>query len=239
MKKNKTLKIILLIILIIILIFYKIVIPPFVKFGERKNVTSFVENYLTNKYGEYNFKVTSVEYEFDMAYMNFFDYSNPVGYSVEYKNDITKGSYLTISGLNLNEYKIDYDDFLGDCYFSDLHGYERYDMFESIKPYKKINEMILNDIREFDLSVSDIVNVTVSLDIPNDYGRIPLLDELKNNIDLYEISNFTIYYSNLVLNDESYESDLKKYLSDTYNDDWKIHFNTNGSVSCSRKKVNL
>lgn len=240
MKRNKKLKIILLIMLIVILIFCKIVTPPFVKFSERKDVTSFVENYLTNKYGEHNFKVTSVRYEFDMAYMNFFDYSNPVGYSVEYKNDITENSYLTISGLNLNEYKIDYDDFLGDCYFHDLHGYERYDMFESIKPYKKMSERLLYDIRNnFDSSVSDIVNVTVLLDIPSDYGRIPLFDELKNNIDFYEISSFTIYYSNLVPSDDSYKSELKKYLSNTYSDDWKIYFNTNGSVSCSRQKVSL
>ena len=46
-------------------------------------------------------------------------------------------------------------------------------------------------------------------------------------IDFYEISSFTIYYSNLVPSDDSYKSELKKYLSNTYSDDWKIYFNTN------------
>ena len=237
MRKSKILKIVLLIILIVILIFCKIVIPPAVKYSERKSVTGFVENYLTNKYGDYNFKVTSVKYEYNMDYMSFFDYSNPVGYSVKYKNDITKNSYLTISGLSLNEYKIDNDNFLSDCYFSDLDGYERYNMFESIKPYKKITKRLLNDIRDnFDSSISDIVNVNVLLDISDNFGRIPLFEELKNNIDFYEVLSFTINYSELVSKDESYKNELRKYLSNTYKDDWKIYFNTNGSVSCFREK---
>ena len=232
---NNKIKVMLLIILVIFIIIFKITIPPFVKFSERRNVIDFAEKYLTKKYGEHNFKVTSVKYEFDMDYMKFFDYSKPVGYSVKYKNDILNDSYLTISGLNSSEYKVTYDDFLQNYYFPDSYGYERYDMLESIKPYEKINKELLSSIREkFDLSISSIENINILLNISDDFGRIPKLEELKNNSDFYKILSFTIYYFDSELKYESYEEKLKKYLNETYGDNWKIHFNSNGSISCSR-----
>ena len=66
------------VVMLITLIILKLLSPPRVKSSEKKNVSIFVENYLTEKYGKHNFKVTRVEYDFRMT--SLFVYSDCYGY---------------------------------------------------------------------------------------------------------------------------------------------------------------
>ena len=193
MKKFKILGKILLVIIVFLtiggLVICKLFLPPRVKSSERKNVTSFVENYLTEKYGEHKFKVTDISYEYDMTTL--FDYSNPTGYWVDFTSDIVPDSWITINGLNPDNYKVDNDYFIEDYYFPGQDGYNIQPIMNNMKPKNELEENLLNELRnEFDSNVYEVECNHIALDIPEDYGKIPTLEELKTNSN-YQILSYS------------------------------------------------
>ena len=127
---NKNLKKILITVLItILLIFISIkgytilngLKGPSVKKEYKIIIEKYAEEYLTKKYGKHNFKVTRIDYDFHMDYV--FDYSNPIGYWVDFKSDIVPKCWLVIKGLKPEDFKVDNDYFIAEYYFTDKYVY--------------------------------------------------------------------------------------------------------------------
>ena len=224
MKKLKILGSILLVLIIGGLVICKLFLPPRVKSSERKNVTFFVENYLTEKYGEHKYKVTSISYEYNMSTL--FDYSNPTGYWVYFTSDIVPESWIVINGLNQDDYKVDNDYFIESYYFPDERdGYKLYQTMDNMEPKKELETIILNELRdEFEPDAYKVECYNISLNIPEDYGKIPTLEELKTNINLYKVSNFGYKVSNTIEDTDEYSERLKAYITNKYNSNSKIYF---------------
>ena len=223
MKKLKILGSILLVLIIGGLAICKLYLPPRVKSSERKNVTFFVENYLTEKYGEHKYKVTSISYEYNMTTL--FDYSNPTGYWVDFTSDIVPDSWITINGLNPDDYKVDNDYFIEDYYFPEQYGYDTYKTMDNMKPKEEIEKNLLNELQnEIESNIYEVECYNISLNIPEDYGKIPTLEELKTNINLYIVSNFGYKVSNTIEDTNEHSERLKAYITNKYNMNSKIYF---------------
>ena len=235
MKKLKILGSILLVVIVVLiiggLVICKLFLPPRVKSSERKNVTFFVENYLTEKYGEHNYKVTGISYEYNMTTL--FDYSNPTGYWVDFTSDIVPDSWITINGLNPDGYKVDNDYFIEDYYFHEQDGYNTYKTMDNIKPKKELETILLKELRdEFEPDAYEVECENISLNIPEDYGKIPTLEELKNNTNLYEVTSFDYKVLNTIKDTNEYRERLKSYIANKYNSNSNIYFHLeNTSVS--------
>lgn len=208
-------------------------IPPAVPKNEKESVTKLAENYLTNKYGNHNFKVKDVDYIFQMD--SIFDYSNCTGYSLTFNSDVVDESSIDILGTNPNEYVVKSDSFIVDYYFLDLDGYERYEAKESMIPKEAINKELYYKIKqEFDSNCQNLECYGISLNIPEDFGRIPSLEELKNEVKFYEILNFQYTINEIVENEEDYKNQLRDYLSDILGGDWDIYY-LDGKIECFRQ----
>ena len=87
---KKVLKIIIIVVGIILLfkiyevdkVFYK----ARISIKEKLEIKEYVQNYLTNKYGEHKYKFTDIEY--DMSTL--FDYSHSIRYNENFKSDIVR-----------------------------------------------------------------------------------------------------------------------------------------------------
>lgn len=238
MKKLKILGIVLLVVMVVFIIggltIRILFLPPRVKSSERKNVTFFVENYLTEKYGKHNFKVTKIEYDFDMTTL--FDYSHRVGYDVRFKSDIVKYSSVNISGINPDEFKIKGESLLKDYYFPNLDGYGQYEAMKSIIPVEKIQSNFFNKFKQdFEPNCKTLECKSTILDIPDNFGRIPTIEELKNDISYYEVSDFTFTLTNIIENEEEYKNKLNEYLNQNFDGEWYIYFTPGGSISCLKQ----
>lgn len=231
---KKVLKIIIIIIFILSLVGYvgyRILSGPSVSIKEKIEIKKYVENYLTKKYGEHNYKVTGIRYEYDMTTL--FDYSNPTGYWVDFKSDIVSDSWITINGLNPDDYKVDSDYFIQSYYFPELNGYNTYKAMDNMKPKKELETIFLNELRdEFEPNVYEVECETILLNIPEDYGKIPTLEELKTNINLYEVTHFDYKVSNTIEDTNEYSERLEAYIANKYNSNSDIYFHLeNTSVS--------
>lgn len=142
MEKLKKAGIILLVVVIVFIVgkCKIILLGPSVKMSEKKNVSIYVEDYLTKKYGKHNFKVTKIEYEFNMA--TFFDYSTPVGYNVQCRSDKVKNFSVYIYGINPNDYNIKNDSFLENYYFPNLGGYGQYKAKEALTKDERVQRLL-------------------------------------------------------------------------------------------------
>lgn len=207
---------------------------PSVSLIDKREIGKYAENYLTKKYGEHSFKVTGVEYEYNMTTL--FDYSNPTGYWVDFKSDIVSHSWITIDGLSSDVYKVSSDYLIEDYYFSEMDGYDVYEMMDSMKPKKEFEKLLLDELRnEFDPNIYE-VDCDILLDIPEDYGRIPTLEEIKSDTSLYKIKQFDYKVSNAIEDTEDYEKSLESYITKKYNSDSNIYFRLNDTlVSVSLK----
>ena len=225
MKKvlKKIIKIIIIIIIILALVGYvgyRILRGPSVNIKEKIEIKKYAESYLTNKYGEHKFKVTGIEYQYHMAEL--FDHSNPTGYWVHFKSDNVAYSSLFINGLNPNDYKVNFDCFLLDYYFP--NQYDDYKKMESMEPKKELEAMLLNELQnEFEPDAYEVECDSIYLSIPEDYGKIPTLVELKTNTNLYKVGGFSYKVSNTILDTNEYEERLKSYIINKYNSNSNIH----------------
>ena len=99
----------------------------------------------------------------------------------------------------------------------------------------ELKKNLLNELqKEFSSDIYELDCDTIQLDIPNDYGRIPTLDELKTNTNLYKVTSFNYKVSNTITNTEEYKRNLKNYLLEKYD------YNTvNIYVEDKNKKVSI
>lgn len=222
----KVVMIILIILTLVGCVGYKFLNGPSVKIKDKIEIRKYVENYLTKKYGEHKFKVTSIRYEYHRSTMaEMFDYSNPTGYFVHFKSDIVSDSWITINGLNSNDYKVTSDYFIQSYYFPDQDVEYIVETMNNMKPKKELEAILLNELRdEFEPDVYKIEAATISLNIPEDYGKIPTLEELKNNLNLYKVTQFNYEVSNAIEDPNEYEERLKSYITSKYKSDSDIYF---------------
>ena len=205
--------------------------PPSVKWRERREVKNYVEKYLTNQYGDHKFKVIGVRYQFEST--GLFDYSNPTGYTVDFHCDVVKDALVFIDGLEPNKYHITGDTLLKELYYGELDFYEKFKKMEEITPTEQI-ELYLSELITENLD-SDIYSLEcsiVQMKIPDSLGRIPSLEELKNDISFYEIFDFH-YYTDKEVKKEEYIQELRHLLSENFGGNWDVNYNpNNGYVSC-------
>lgn len=229
----KVVGIILIILAIVVLVIYKVLSGPSVNGKEKREIKKYVENYLTKKYGDYNFKVTDIDYEYDMTTL--FDYSNPIGYRVDFESDIVSESWVTINGLYEDEYEVDSDYLIQDYYFPDKDGYDTHIAMDSMTPKKELGAFILKDLqKEFEPDAYEVECENVLLNIPEDYGKMPTLEELENDTSLYKVISFDYKFSKVIEDKEGYKERLKVYIKNKYNCDSNIFlFPNNNGVSVS------
>lgn len=208
---------------------YRIFNGPSVNRKEKEKIKKYVENYLTKKYGEHKYKVTNIRYEYDM--ITLFDYSNPTGYKVDFKSDIVPASWVTINGLNPDDYKVDSDYFIENYYFAEKDSYNTYKTMDNMKPKKVLETILLNELRdEFEPDAYEVECETILLNIPEDYGKIPTLEELKTNTNLYRVIQFNYKVSNTIEDLNEYEEKLKKYILNKYNSNSNIYFSLENTI---------
>lgn len=230
MKKGLKITIIILIVLLIIGYgAFRVINGPNVSIKDKIDVKNYVENYLTKKYGEHKFKVTGIRYEYNMT--SIFDYSSPKGYWVDFKSDTVPHSWVTISGLSPNSYKVDSDYFIQSYYFPKTDGYDVSETMNSMKPKKELERLLLDKLKnEFDNDIYEVDCDTILLKIPEDYGKIPTLDEIKTNTSLYTIRRFYYKLSNTIKDTNNYERKLKMYITNNYNSNSDIFFSMNNTL---------
>ena len=230
MKKGSKITIIILIAALILGYgIFRIFNGPSVSIKEKREIKNYVENYLTKKYGEHRFKVTGIRYEYDMDTL--FDYSNPTGYWVDFKSDIVSDSWLTINGLSPDVYKVDSDYFIESYYFHEKDGYDVYKTMDSMTPKKELERLLLDKLKnEFDNNIYEVKCDTIILEIPEDYGKIPKLEEIKTNTSLYTVLQFDYKVSNVIGDTKEYEERLKSYIKNTYNCESHMYFNLNNTL---------
>lgn len=229
---KKVLKIIIIILIISSLVGYggyRILCGPSVNIKEKIEIKKYVENYLTKKYGEHKYKVTGIRYEYDMTTL--FDYSNPTGYWVYFKSDIVPDSWITINGLNPDDYEVDSDYFIQSYYFPEQDGYNTYKTMDNMKPKKELEKILLNELRDkFEPDAYEVECETILLNIPEDYGKIPTLEELKTNTNLYIVTQFDYKVSNTIEDTNEYSERLKTYIANKYNSDSNIYFHLDNTI---------
>lgn len=239
---KKIIKILSIIIFIIIIFFYiifRILRGPNVGITEKRNVSNIVEKYLTEKYGDHNFKVYGVDYDYHSSYI--FDYSNKVGYLVKYKSDVLK-SAVSVQGIYPNISSVS-DWLLEDYYFKDELGLAGFEEMKKLAPKGEIVEVILNKIRnEYDINIQNIKIGYAHFKTPDDFGRIPTIDEIENNIKLYWVSGIS-YTTTIELDKkEEYEIKLKEYLSKSFGGEWDVYFTKKDNyyyISCHGDEFNI
>ena len=240
MKKKRIIRVLIIVSIIVsIIIFsvqmflfyivYKGFSEPSVGWDEKRNVSNVVEKYLTKKYGDNNFKVIDVSYDFEMSTL--FDYSKKEGYLVTYKCDELE-SVVSVEGIYPNISKIS-DSFIEQYYYkhkaeNSLAAFEMFQEMESRVPKEKIKYAILNKIKsEFDANIQevDVSDYNIYLNIPDDFGRIPTIDEIENDINLYGVSR--VRYTTILEIDkeEEYETKLKAYLNNYFSGEWDTDIN--------------
>ena len=222
MKKKKTLikiiSIIAIILTIGIIIFLKVTEPPKVKKQEKKNVINYVENYLNKKYGNHNFKITEVDYDIHMKMENWFNYSDIRGYDIYCKSDTVKEFYVHISGLTPSEYIIT-DSLLDDYYFPNEESQEQYEKMKTLKQTGFI-ESFKNGF-ESNAVIDELISLEGPI-IPDDLGKIPTIEELKNDIKYYEINKFEYNVTYTIENIEEYKEKLTDYLKQNLGGEWNV-----------------
>ena len=225
---------IILMLLIFILLFVVVFMfsPPQVGFQERKEINSYVKKYLTNKYGDHKCRISKISYEFQMDTL--FDYSTRKGYEVRVNCDVVN-TYVNISGVYPDEYTVFYDDFITDYYFPDKDGFEIYELKKSMTPTKNIEDYYFVKIyQEFDPSILTLKCGITTLNPPDNFGRIPTLEEIKSDPKVYDVLDFYYTVENRIENKEEYENKLKLFLHQSFGGEWRVYFRDDTLVSLSK-----
>ena len=199
-----------------------------------EEIADFIEKYLNKKYGKHKFKVTSVDYDYKRG-----DYSNPSGYIVSFTCDVVEDSSVFIEGTDLNKAKIS-DSLLEDYYFPNQESYEKVKNFYEIAPEADVEELLTKKFKkEFDSECKKIEISRYYITIPEDYGDIPSLEEVKEDLSLFDANEIRITLSKAPENPEEYKEDLKEYLESTFGGEWEITGNATDRISCRGETFNL
>ena len=219
---------------------YKALTGYNVSFSEKANLKEFALEYLNDRYGNQNFKIINYRYEYQMETL--FDYSNPVGYWVFFKSDQVKEAWIIVYGLNKEDYYVHSDYFLETYYFPNEDGHVVYDAKKALMPRKAIEEMFLNDIKnEFDPNIEKVECDYINLVVPEGYGKIPTMDDLKTDINLYVPLSFRYRVKGVIDDTNSYEQRLKMFVQRKYKKyiDAKHKNELSVSVSANRNYVDV
>lgn len=231
-RKFRIVMIIFIILTLISCVGYRILNGPRVKKEDKIEITKYVENYLTKKYGEHKFKVTSIRYEYHSStFQEAFAHSNPVGYWVDFKSDVAKDSWVVIDGLKSDDYKVKSDYFIESYYFPNQNVYDISNIMDNMEPKKEFEAELLNELQnEFEPNVYEVKCEYIELNIPEDYGKIPTLEELKTNTNLYTTRSFDYKVLNTIEDENEYEKKLKVYITSKYKCDSDIFFNQKNTL---------
>ena len=100
-----------------------------------------------------------------------------------------------------------------------------------MKPKKELDSILLNELQnEFDSNIYEVDCDTIVLKIPEDYGKMPTLEELKTNTNLYEVTQFDYKVPDRIKDTDEYTERLKSYIKNKYNCDSKIYFSLNNTL---------
>lgn len=228
MKKKRIIKtsivvsLIFIFLVLLCLCIYRIINGPFIGIKEGIEISRYVEKYLTKKYGNHNFKVTDIQYDYDMD--SFFDFSNPVGYVVGFKCDATSYSGASVTGLYPNQLGVD-DWLLKSIYFTNKNGLTNYYELENKIPKEEINKALLDKLKsEFDSNIIEVRSSSPYLDVPDNFGKIPSMNEIETNLDLYWDSYFS--FDTIINQDkDEYEDKVINYLNNEFGGSWHIYIN--------------
>ena len=100
-----------------------------------------------------------------------------------------------------------------------------------MKPKKELETRLLKELQdEFEPDVYELECETILLNIPEDYGKIPTLEELKTNINLYEVTHFDYKVSNTIEDTNEYKERLKLYITNKYNINSSIYFSLEDTI---------
>ena len=112
-----------------------------------------------------------------------------------------------------------------------IQAYDTYETMENMKPKKELETRLLKELRdEFEPDVYEVECETILLNIPNDYGKIPTLEELKTNTNLYKVTQFDYKVSNKIEDINEYNERLKSYITNKYNINSSIYFSLEDTV---------
>ena len=154
-------------------------IPKIFKSDVEIYAEEYVLEYMNNKYGdEGNFKIYNIAKDYDSEGEVIFEREEHTGFIVDLKTDYVP-NIITVKlyGTTKDEFHVSYDDLFQEYY--DVSGYEFYILKE-----EKKNEKVEKDFKDnFNINIDAKVDI-ISSKIPDDYGKIPTMDEY---IDLIKI----------------------------------------------------
>lgn len=140
-------------------------------------------------------------------------------------------SWVTIEGLNSNDYKVDSNHFIESYYFPNQDGYNTYETMENMEPKKELEAILLNELQdEFEPNAYEMDCDAILLEIPENYGKIPTLEELKTNTNLYKVKSFDYKVSNTIKYTTQYSERLKTYIKNKYNSNPKIYYDLENTL---------
>lgn len=199
--------------------YYLIVAVPVLNPVRYVAVKRIASAYLEEKYGDQDFRITGMSYiTFDDT---FFDTTpNLTGYYVDAKCKGVTDFTVFIDGVNPGECVVDFDDLLENRYVpnTEYNFFEQKEFMEELVPLDEFKENLLISLqREISSDISEISDCEIRLDIPDDFGRIPTLEELKG-IELYKIVECECKYSEdlKLIEAEVLAQEIYKYLQNEH-----------------------
>lgn len=174
-------------------------IPKIFKSDVEIYAEEYALEYMNNKYGvEGNFKIYNIAKDYDSEGEVIFENEEHTGFIVDLKTDYVP-NIITVKlyGTTKDEFHVSYDDLFQEYY--DVSGYE----FNRYKEEKK-NEKVEKDFKKY-FNVDVEVDI-ISSKIPDDYGKIPTMEEY---IDLIKIDTESI---NIDILDEVHYDNREAYL---------------------------
>lgn len=205
---------------------------PSVMGKEKKAVKAATVEYLTKKFGDHNFKVTRIEYDYHMETL--FDHSNPIGYLVNITWDNGKKSSVAIDGLYPNELKFNSSLFLEDVYYPNDDIVEQSRNYYNTKPNENLDKVLSEKLKkELDPNCTYAKINNYMLEFPDDMGRIPSLEEVKNDLKYFTINNITFSLSKVTMNADIYKEIVNEYLKKTFGGEWNVYISSDGkTINC-------
>lgn len=189
-------------------------IPVIHKSEIEKYIETYVEDYMTKKYGNGNFKVVNIAKNYSGGLWEPEVHS---GYYVKIKNSYTNGIIsMFIDGTTKETIKVS-SEFLLEDYHDE---YEDYDYLTDYIMNKKVKKVEESYQKEFNVDV----DFSCYYKVPDDYGHIPSIDELVElcPVDTKHIS-ITINDHVELKNEWDYIKRLAKYSLNYFNDEEEVN----------------
>lgn len=189
-------------------------IPVIHKSEIEKYIETYVEDYMTKKYGNGNFKVVNIAKNYEGGLWEPEVHS---GYYVKIKNSYTNGIIsMFIDGTTKETIKVS-SEFLLQDYHDEYEDYDYLTDYIKSKKVKKVEEAYQ---KEFNVDV----DFSCYYKVPDDYGHIPSIDEL---VELCPVNtkhiSITINDHVELKNEWDYIKRLAKYSLNYFNDEEEVN----------------